>query len=134
MDFAENFLCKFQDEPQSAHWAYKQVTVFPVIAYSRCCTCQELRRDCLVFFTDDLRHDACASQVFIEKTMNYLSQLRSFSRVIMISDGCAAQFKSKLPFFLLSHTRLSGSHSIEKVFFGSRHGKNDSDWCGGAVK
>ena len=29
MDFAENFLCKFQDEPQSADWAYKQVTVFP---------------------------------------------------------------------------------------------------------
>ena len=29
MDFAENFLCKFQDKPQSADWAYKQVTVFP---------------------------------------------------------------------------------------------------------
>ena len=52
-----------------------------------------------MFFMDDLRHDACASQVFIEKTMNYLSQLWAFNRVIMISDGCAAQFKSKLSFF-----------------------------------
>ena len=43
MDFADNFLCKFQDEPQSAHWPYKQVTFFPVVADSRCSTCQELR-------------------------------------------------------------------------------------------
>ena len=36
VDFAENFLCKFQDEPQSAHWAYKQVTLFPSVIFSRC--------------------------------------------------------------------------------------------------
>ena len=30
-DFAENFLCRFQEEPQSAHWAYRQVTLFSVV-------------------------------------------------------------------------------------------------------
>ena len=32
-DFAENFLCRFQDEPQSAHWAYKQVSLFPAVVF-----------------------------------------------------------------------------------------------------
>ena len=33
-DSAENFLCHFQDEPQRAHWAYRQVTLFPVFSSS----------------------------------------------------------------------------------------------------
>ena len=61
-DFAENFQCKFQNEPQSAHWSYKQVTVYPVVVHFRCpeAGCQQLRRDCLVFLSDDLNHDSHA--------------------------------------------------------------------------
>ena len=29
-DFAENYLCKYQDEVQSAHWGYNQVTIHPL--------------------------------------------------------------------------------------------------------
>ncbi|XP_076436127.1 uncharacterized protein LOC143275737 [Babylonia areolata] len=135
MDFAENFLCKFQDEPQSAHWAYRQVTVFPAVVHSRC-SCGELRRDNLVFLSDDLRHDACITQVFIENILEYVSKLRNMKKVLLVSDGCAAQFKSKLPFLFLARSTLPHSKgaSIEKVFFGARHGKNDCDWCDGAVK
>ena len=46
----------------------------------------------------------------------------------MWSDGCSAQYKSKLPFFFVSESRL------EWVFFGSRHGKSPCDACGGVVK
>lgn len=35
-DFAENFLYRFQEEPQSARWAYRQVTLFPVFFSSPC--------------------------------------------------------------------------------------------------
>ena len=58
-DFAENFLCRFQDEPQSAHWAYRQVTLFPVVVFSRS-GCGELRRDSLVFLSDDLPRCVCS--------------------------------------------------------------------------
>ena len=36
LDFAENFLCKFQDEVESAYWSYKQVTLFPYVHFYRC--------------------------------------------------------------------------------------------------
>ncbi|XP_070193526.1 uncharacterized protein [Littorina saxatilis] len=53
---------------------------------------------------------------------------KGFSKVIMWSDGCAAQYKSKLPFYFAAQS------SLEWVFFGSRHGKSACDGCGGVVK
>ena len=135
-DFAENFLCRFQDEPQSAHWAYRQVTLFPVVVFSRS-GCGELRRDSLVFLSDDVRHDAHLAQVCVQQVLQYLSGIvDSLKKVVLVSDGCAAQFKSKLPFLFLSHTQVLNSSkvAIEKVFFGARHSKNDCDWCRDAVK
>ena len=69
-------------------------------------TCREPRPGCLAFFTDQLRHNACASQVFIKKMLNYLAQMWSFKKVVLISDGCAALFKSKLTVLPLSHTLI----------------------------
>ena len=130
LDFADNFLCKFQDEVQSAHWAYKQVTLFPSVFFYRCqVRCRELRHDEVAFLSDDLHKDASMSQMFIENILQRLQRNigASLKKVILVSDGCAAQFKSKLPFLLLSHTRAgSGFHevTIERVFFRARHGKN----------
>ena len=141
LDFAENFLCKFQDEVQSAHWSYKQVTLFPSVLFYRCPNdgCQELRRDELAFFSDDLKKDAAMSQKFILDIMAHLKEKMGggLKKIILVSDGCTAQFKAKLPFLYLSHTEAgAGSHevTVERVFFGSRHGKNDCDWPGGAIK
>ncbi|XP_076446994.1 uncharacterized protein LOC143284214 [Babylonia areolata] len=75
------------------------------------------------------------SHSYVQQSLQYLSNLLDLKKVVLVSDGCAAQFKSKLPFFFLTQTEIPGSEfSVEKVFFGSRHGKNDCDWCGGAVK
>ena len=90
-----------------------------------------------MFLSDDLRHDAHFAQVCVQQVLQYLSSIvDSLKKVVLVSDGCAAQFKSKLPFLFLSHTQVLNSSkvAIEKVFFGARHGKNDSDWCGAAVK
>ena len=98
------------------------------------CGCGELRRDSLVFLSDDLRHDAHFAQVRVQQVLQYLPGIvNSLKKVVLVSDGCAAQFKSKLPFLFLSHTQVLNSSkvAIEKVFFGARLGKNDSDWCGG---
>ena len=98
--------------------------------------CQQLRRDCPVFLSDDLNHDSHASQAFAQHVVAYLPTVRHSEKVVLVSDGCSAQFKSRLPFLYQSHTQAPGCRDmeVEKVFFGARHGKNDSDWCGGAVK
>lgn len=53
MDYAENYTCVYQDEAQSAHWSHEQVTLFFIVAYFRCHTCNEVAHDSLVFVTDD---------------------------------------------------------------------------------
>ena len=99
LDFAENFLCKFQDEVQSAHWSYKHVTLFPSVLFYRCPNddCQELRRDELAFFSDDLRKDAAMSQKFILDIMAHLKEKMGggLKKIILVSDGCVAQFKAR---------------------------------------
>ena len=130
-DSAENFLRRFQEEPQSAHRAYRQVALFPVVVFCRC-GCGELRRDSLVCLGDDLRRDAHLARVCAQQVLQYLSGIvDSLKKVVLVNDGCAAQFKSKLPFLFLSHTQVLNSSKVamEKVFFGAHHSKNDSDWC-----
>ena len=89
----------------------------------------------MAFFTDDLQKDAHLSQMCIDHVVAGLVESLGgrLKKVVLASDGCAAQFKSKLPFLLLSKMNRTGV-SFEKVFFGARHGKNDSDWSGGAIK
>jgi hypothetical protein len=51
-------------------------------------------------------------------------------KVVVFSDNCANQYKSKLPFYYLS----KGKNNIEWHYFGARHGKNPCDALGGVVK
>ena len=45
---------------------------------------------------------------------------------------CAAQYKSKLPFYHLSNA--CDKVAMERCYFGSRHGKGACDACGGVIK
>ena len=104
-DFAENFL-SFSGGASECR-AYRRVTLFSVVVFSSC-SCGELRRDSLVFLSDDLCHDAHFAQVCVQQVLQYLSGIvDSLKKVVLVSDGCAAQFKSKLPFLFLSHTHRS---------------------------
>ena len=37
-DFAQNYLCELQNEPQAIHWLHKQATIHPTVVYFRCPT------------------------------------------------------------------------------------------------
>ena len=41
-DFAQNYLCKHQNEVQGLHWRHKQVTLMPTVAHYKCSKCQQL--------------------------------------------------------------------------------------------
>ena len=91
------------------------------------CYCGDLITEYLVFLSDDLQHDAHMVRDITRTIKDYLTQKR-FHNPSMWSDGCSAQYKSKLPFFFTSESGL------EWVFFGSRHGKSPCDACDGVVK
>lgn len=132
MDFAENFLCKYQNEVQSAHWGYNQVTVHPCVLYYNCPTCADLITDYLIFLSDDLSHDAHMVKVIQDQTKQHLLGVMNVEKMVVISDGCAAHYKSKLPFHHLSN--LNDAVAVERSYFGSRHGKSPCDSCGGIIK
>ena len=131
MDFAENFLLKQQDEVQSAHWAYSQVTVHPCVLHYKCPSCPEQVTDYLLFFSDDMVHDAHIVQIIQRRTVDHLKSLIALDKVVIFSDGAASQYKSKLPFYyLLSNDNIV----VERCYFGSRHGKSQCDSAGGTIK
>ena len=58
----------------------------------------------MAFFSDDLKKDAAMSQKFILDIMAHLKEKMGggLKKIILVSDGWAAQFKAKLPFLYLS--------------------------------
>ena len=109
------------------------MTVHPVVLENRCADCAEPVVDYLVFLSDDLSHDSNMVQVILEKTKVYLQGVMQLEKMVIFSDGCAAQYKSKRPFFHLALT-ADADVQMERCYFGSRHGKSLCDACGGVVK
>ena len=132
LDFAENYRTFYQNEVQSAHWSYNQITIHPIVAFYKCPTCEGLVQEALVFLTDDLCHDVEAVDCFTDKTINFLKQERKIDikHMVQFTDGCSSQYKSKTPFHHISQMQLS----TERGFFGSRHGKGPSDGISAIVK
>ena len=139
IDFAENYSTFHQNEVQSAHWVNDQVTLFPIVAWYRCPVCPPEAppvREYLIFLSDDIKHDYHAVHAFQMVGYNFLREHRGiqFEKVIEFSDGCPAQFKSRCPFADISYATVDLGVMLERHFFGSRHGKNDSDGASGVIK
>ena len=138
LDFAENYGCFHQDEIQSAHWAVNQVTVHPVVVYYSCpdCPVRHVVQEAVVIISEDLKHDGHAVQHFVNETMLHLRNNRgvTVNQVVEFTDGCAGQYKSKLPFSDISFSAEDIGVKRECHYFGSRHGKGPSDGVSGVVK
>ena len=131
-DFAENYRCMYQDEVQSAHWSYEQVTLFTTVSYYKCTDCSEVVTESVTFITPDLCHDAAAVKHFNASLLQHLDNERNVhpSCIVQFTDGCAQQFKSKQPFLDLTCTDIPTT----RCFFGSRHGKGPCAGVGAVAK
>lgn len=136
VDFAENYLCKYQNEVQSAHWSYRQVSVHPCIMHFQCpeAQCHNIVKEYLVFLSDDLKHDACFTKFVFQKCLDHIKE-KQLSCVHIFSDGCASQYKSAHTFMNLTELQADNRDlNISRHYFGSNHGKSLCDSCGGTVK
>ena len=138
MDFAENYSCVAQQEVQSAHWSHNQVTIHSTVAYYRCQEegCEEIVTEHLIFVSDDKTHDAAAVQEFVELANGHLKEARGLNieKEIHLTDGCAAQYKFRIPFTDISFSQSDHGFPVERHFYGSRHGKGPSDGAGAVMK
>lgn len=135
MDFAENYSCISHNEMQKCT---QQITVHPIVCYYKCPTegHNHTVQEALVFVLDDLNHDANAVHHFETLAIKHLKEKRGLKleHVVEFTDGCGAQYKSKVPFADISNSKASHGLSVERCYFGSRHGKGLSDGVSGVVK
>ena len=132
MDFAEKWRTEWQWEVSSAHYGYKLVTVFPIVAHYLCTKCPTIVKEAIVIVSDERKNncDAVASYVDIA-----LHQLKTRSEVeiqkqIWVTDQCRAQFKGCRAFYRISQR----DDNIHHVYYAAGHGKSLSDGEGAVVK
>ncbi|XP_048028545.1 uncharacterized protein si:ch211-86h15.1 isoform X2 [Megalobrama amblycephala] len=135
MDFAENYSCISHDEMQKCT---QQITIHPIVCYYKCPTegHDHTVQEALVFVSDDLNHDANAVHHFETLAIKHLKEKRGLKleHVVEFTDGCGAQYKSKVSFADISNSKASHGLSVERCYFGSRHGKGPSNGVSGVVK
>jgi hypothetical protein len=134
-DYSENFRTLYQDEIQSAHYQYTQVTLNCQVSWYQCPNCRSQIHEAAAFISSDLTHDPHAILTFHREYSEYLAQHGvKIDHQVFFSDGCPTQYKAKLPF---EHVRTSSEtlgHSSERCYFGTRHGKSECDALGGMLK
>lgn len=130
VDFSENYLSQYQDEVQSAHWHYNQVTVFTCVVWVGKTSIS------YAIISDYLSHDKFAVYQYLKVILDDLKITHpQVENVIFFSDGAASQFKQKFLFINLTFLRDDYGYSeFTWNFFATSHGKGAVDGIGGCVK
>ena len=130
-DFAQNYLCKHQNECQGLHWHHKQVTVMPTVVHYICSTCKGMVTHEMVHISEDLKHDAHLVKKFTERSEHVLQNNGlEIHKIIEFTDQAPSQYKNKTAFNYLTQRKVP----VLKNYFGVHHGKSSCDACTGKVK
>ena len=132
LDFSENFTSNFNlpkrdtTHPLGKHSSY---SISSGNLY-HCNQCNGIVCEYLVIILNDTKHDSHAVHKFEHVMFNFLRKTWELTihEAIKITDGCSGQFKYRTSF------AEDFGFSVERNFFASRHGKNDSDGRARVVK
>ena len=132
-DYAQNYLCLHQHEPQGLHWSHAQVTIHPSCITYRCpidgCNQKVLHE--IVHISEDGKHDAHLVKKFQQANLKVLNRRGiEIRKIIEFTDQAPNQYKNKSAFRYISQEKIP----LERNFFGVRHGKGPCDACAGRVK
>ena len=133
-DFTQNYSTVLQNEIKSAHYCKAQITLHPILCYIFNEN-NELTRESVVILSDDINHDYWAVDAFRRKLICHLhSKNVKISHLIEGCDGAGKQYKSVFAFHNLASASAELGILITRYFFGSEHGKGESDGESGLVK
>lgn len=113
MDFGENYLCLQQHQPQSAYFGYTQITVHPCVLYYKC-ACGLRVTEKWTFVSYVSTHSSSMMDVIMRMVVSHVCQLSSVTKLVIFSDGCVSQYKSKLTFFFLSRYAAFLDHAQQE--------------------
>ena len=130
LDFGQNYMNIYQDEPQGVHWDHSQTVLHPIVNYYLDKEGKLITEEHLMI-SDDLKHDKFAVREFEKRSLEKLKE-KGFvpNQIIQFCDNCAGQYKSKGPFQFISEAGIP----TLRMFFGARHGKGPADGVVGRIK
>lgn len=130
VDFAENYRLIHQNEIQSAHFCYRQVTIFTCVAWLAGAS------KSFAVISDKLTHNKHDVFIFVLNLLNRIKeQYGHFSKISIFSDGSCAQFKNKYILTTLNDImKQIGCINMEWNFFATSHGKGAVDGVGAIIK
>ena len=103
LDFGQNYMNIFQDEPQLIHWDHTQTTIHPIVNFfirpgESVVTVEEH-----IMITSNKNHDKYAVKTFEEISLNHLKE-KGFlpTHIIQFNDNCSSQYKGKGTFQFIS--------------------------------
>lgn len=134
IDFAENYSCKYSNEPQSVHFgaSREQVTLHTGILY----TANETKSFCTL--SESLKHDSAAIIAHLIPILtSYLLGNSRLSNLHIISDSPSTQYRNKNTFFLMVTYLPKIFKQIQTItynFTEAGHGKGGPDGVGSAIK
>ena len=123
MDFAKNRQIWYQDEIKEAHWSKKQVSMHPTVIYYKSSDNPQPLRLVITHFSDIVDHSADVVEAITADILKILKErFPEHCYKFFYKDGCSSQYKGKYTFY-----HVSTSPNVERAYFGSEHGKSESD-------
>ena len=134
MYFSQNYATVYQDAIKSAHFGKQQITLHLIPCYYRNKD-GVLTGESVVMLLDDLNYDVPAVSAFRKMLVSHLhSKEVKVSHVIECCDGSPNQYKCAGAFADIAESAQQLNIDITRCFYGSEHGKGESDGETGLVK
>ena len=130
-DFSRNRDVFYQFEIKSSYWTRKQISMHPSVIYFKDVDGSIAQRMVLTHLSDITNHDAhIVHYITIDCIQHLINKFpdTEFKEVIIWSDGCSSQYKGKHSFYYLNKLQtIFPQLKIQRNYFGSEHGKGESD-------
>ena len=133
VDYSESYRNKQQDEIQSAYFGLTSFSIFTACVYHKANGGSDsvVKRP-MTIISKSSDHSRIASMSCIHMIIEEIEKTMYLSKVIVWSDGCGAQFRSRFVFKFLSSYRKD--LIIEWNYNKAYHGKGPMYGIGGTIK
>ena len=135
VDFAENYVCKFQQEVSGAYYSKSQVTIHPAVIHHRPAENGPLHHTTVTILSDVTSHKAQTIFAFLKALMEWMkTNLPPITQVHYLSDSPSSQYRNSTIFRIVHSHKELFQVSATWNYFESGHGKGPCDGVGGSVK
>ena len=132
VDYSENYSNKEQQEIQSAYFGHETFSIFTACCYFLGVD-NKLTTKNVTITSEATDHSRIAAHTCVIRVLEEVTkEMPGISRLYLWSDGCAAQFRSRFVFDLIS--RMDKKYDVTWCYNERHHGKGPMDGIGGTVK